>query len=335
MSEKILVQFQDPSFRRTIVSFFYHLVLSVTIGPVVAVVVILVYSFALQQGASFVEYIQEDQLFGYWLVIITIVVFGLVWLGYINSRKTNPFALYKSERHYTAFWSFHNLEAKDVPDLPSEAMKHYEYRQSVMDKALPKSLGFLLLGVISPVMAVLSYATRDFLSDVSPELVVNDFQWVVGAVIWLLVGLGSILVATYWLKRHVFNQIVDHMAWRRFWIGFYLTALELLFKTDKFTRRTPLSPELKQFLDAYTVEYGKYSTALENAFEGFEPDIDYLEWLEGQVEGLEQVPTIIIPPSLTKLYTFYGFALLIAGSFAEIIVEPARIIMAAIVSFLL
>jgi ABC-type multidrug transport system fused ATPase/permease subunit len=320
------------SYTKLITNFLAHLVLSLVIGPIIAFFLYASYFFALSKNVN----LNEDKLIGYWFVIIVIIVFGLVWIGFINNRKSDLLSSQKCQRWYYEFWNmlYDNIQdADNIPTLPSEASVHFEVRTISMDKTLPRILGFGILALMAPIMAILSYFSPSILLRIDPEITVTGNEWIAGAFFWSIVFIFCLVLLFYWIRLKYFKPNVDHYLWRQFWINLILVTLmnDKTYSSMKGYEAQEVAKVTQTFSSKYKAIYDAIGSTLANQNQTL--NVDQLEWLENMILYFETTPGFLIPPSLTTISKFYTYSLIVAGAFSSIIVEPARYILSTMIKF--
>ena len=319
---------------KTLVSFSFHLLISLVSGPIIAVILYLSYFLSLQQSKIVISAINEDRLIGYWLLIISILIFGLVWLGFFNKRKSVSLSELKCQRWYYEFWNalMNNIQdVETIPALPTVAGTHIDVNRNKMDKSLPNILGVLILAGMAPIMAFLSYYSSNILTKVTPGLVLNEYQWLIGTLFWLVIFLACLIVLFYWLRKNFFLVNVEHYSWKQFWVQLILVTLT---KDKMFQQMNGLSDRnSEKLMKTFSENFPAINKKIDEIFDQQKTlNVDQIEWLEEKMEYFENTPGFIYPPSISNITKFYGYALIIAGSLSSLLVEPARFVLENIVN---
>ncbi|MHA1983203.1 MAG: hypothetical protein ACW967_02535 [Candidatus Hodarchaeales archaeon] len=330
---KLLNFDKELSFVKSVSSFLAHLVLSLTVGPIIAVILFLLWLIALGQGSPFANFITEESLVGYWFVILLLLMFGLVWLEYFNNRKDASLSSLKCNRWWIEYWIFFKKQNEELIELPSEAEEHFYVKLVSMDKDLALILGSLILTTLSFVVTIIIYFTRDRVRLLLPnDLTFSDYQWIVGVFIFLLVGSIAFIICLVLLYRSFFKLNKDQYLWKRFWIGFLLYTLKNSHQDfSKFKEQS----DIESFIESFKSKYSSLANEISNSLTESSLNLEFVAWLENKLEEVEQSPSILIPPSLSSITAFYGFALIIAGSFGNLIVGPATDLLRFISDFFL
>jgi hypothetical protein len=325
---------KELSFLKTITNFIAHLILSLTIGPIVAVVLFLLWLIAIGQGGPFANFITEESLVGYWFVILLLLMFGLVWLGYFNNRKDASLASLKCNRWWTEYWIFFEKDDKELINIPAEAKEHYFVKLVNIDKKLAWILGTLILTIISFIVAIIIYFTRDRIRLLLPnDLAFSDYQWILGVIIFLISGVSSLIICLYLAYKSFFKLNKEQFLWKRFWIGFLLHSL--INMHQNFSNFDKNQTSIQSFIDGFKGKYQSLANEISESFSELPFNNEFVVWLETKLEEVEHAPSILIPASLSIITAFYGFSLLIAGSFGDLIVGPATDLLRFISDFFL
>lgn len=313
---------KEFSFLKLIISIIFRVIASITLGPIIAVILFLLWLIALGQGSVFASYITEGNLVGYWFVIITLLIFGLVWLEYINKRKDSSLSSIKCHKWWTEYWIFSKSQSKNVIQLPNEAEEHFKVKIIKMDKKLAWILGLLVLSVMGIIVAIIIYFTRDSVKSlVPPELKLSEFHWLGGFLIFILIAFLSLILAFYFIYNSFYLTNKEHYYWKRFWIGIILYTIRQSY--SEFIEGTKESEAIFSFIEGFKSNYKSITTEIESSMSEIDMTLDQKVWLENKLEELENSPSFLIPSSLALISTFYGFTLLIAGSFGHLIIGPA------------
>lgn len=326
------------SYTKLILSFTTHLILSIIIGPLIAVFLYMFFLIMLQIDPSTAGSVNQDKLIGYWFLLIIILVFGLVWLGYFNNRKSDLLASQKCQRWYYEYWNILHgnvQDPKNIPALPQEGAIHYEVRTIAMDKHLPRILGLLIVVVMAPIMAVFSFYSPSLISRIDPNLNVKNTEKYIGTVFWLLVLIVAIGILIYLVRRGLFKPNIEHVAWRQFWINLVLVTLmnDKLYSSMKGYEVNQVANVTKSFSDKYKTIYDQMTVVLANQNNTL--NSDQLDWLENMITYLETTPGFLIPPSISTISKFYTYALLITGIFSSVLLEPAKFVLTSIAKLFL
>ena len=324
------------SYVRLIINFTTHLILSLIIGPLIAVFLYAFYFIALRVEPSTASKVNQNSLVGYWFLLIVILVFGLIWLGFFNNRKSDLLASQKCKRWYYEYWNTlvgNVQDTKDIPDLPAEAMNHFEVHTNAMDKHLPRILGFAILAAMAPIMAVFSYFSPSLISRIDPT--VKNVDKIVGVTFWVIVFLISVGILFYLVRKGFFQPNIEHYVWRQFWINLILVTLmnDKLYCSMKGYEISQVNTVTKAFSDKYKAIYNQITAIIANQNNTL--NADQLDWLENMITYLETTPSFLIPPSITTISKFYTYALIIIGAFSSVLVEPAKYVLTTIAKFLL
>lgn len=321
------------SYGRLVTSFIIHLVLSLVIGPLIAVFLYGFYIIALGLDPSLSKTISQEKLVGYWFLLIVILVFGLIWLGFINNRKNDLLASQKCQRWYYEYWNilFDNVQdPQKIPHLPVEASSHYQVRTIAMDKALPRTLGIGIVVAMSPIMAVFSYFTPSIISQIDQNANVAGVAKFLGTLFWLVLFIISVALLIYFVQKKFFKPNVEHSIWRQFWINLILVTLmnDQLYVSMKGYEASQVSKITSAFSDKYKDIYQQLSTALANQNNTL--TVDQLDWLENMINDLENTPNFLIPPSISLISKFYTYAIIAVGVLSSVLLGPASYVLNSI-----
>ncbi len=324
------------SYTRLVVNFTIHLILSLIVGPLIAVFLFAFYSIAYNLDPTVRNAISQDKLVGYWFLLIVVLMFGLVWLGFINNRKNDFLASQKCQRWYYEYWNilFDNVQdLQNIPSLPSEGSKHYEVRSIAMDKDFPRVLALIIVLIMAPIMAIFVYFSPSLLSHVGASNQVQEVAKVTAVAFWCFIFLIALILEFFYVRKVFFKPNIDHYSWRQFWINLILVTLmnDKLYSSMKGYDTSKVGDVTKFFSDKYSSIYDQMNAVLSNQNNTL--NVDQIEWLENMINYLETTPAILIPPSISLISKFYAYALIIAGTFSSVLLGPASYVLNTIMKF--
>lgn len=326
------------SYSRLVINFTIHLILSLIVGPLIAVFLFIFYSLINNLGFESRNQLLSEEAVGYWLFLIVILMFGLVWLGFLNNRKNDFLPSQKCQRWYYEYWNllFGNVQdSNNIPQLPSDASIHYEVRQISMDKDLPRVLAFGIVLIMSPIMFIFIYYSPSLLSHFGASDIVQGVAKVAALLFWTVVFFIALILEFFFIRKTFFKTNVDHLVWRQFWINLMLVTLmnDHLYSTMKGYKGSQIDEVTKTFSDKYGEIYRQLTIVLSNQNNTL--NVDQLEWLGNMVTYLEGTPSFLIPPSITLISKFYTYALIIVGTFSSVLLGPASYVLKVITKFFL
>lgn len=325
------------SYTRMVVNFITHLILSLIIGPLIAVFLFAFYYIMYNLDPSVIGTISQDKLVGYWFLLIVVLVFGLVWLGFINNRKNDFLASQKCGRWYYEYWNilYDNVQANQtIPTLPAEGSKHYEVRTIAMDKDFPRVLGLVIVLLMAPIMAILVYFSPSLLKNVGASSSIQEVSKLASVTFWVIIFIIALVLEFFFGRKMFFKPNIEHFAWRQFWINLMLVTLmnDKLYSSMKGYETSQVAEVTKVFSDKYKVIYDQMTTILANQNNTL--TVDQVEWLENMLLYLEATPGFLIPPSISLISKFYAYALIIAGTFSSVLLGPASYVLNTIMKFI-
>jgi len=324
------------SYTRMVLNFTFHLIVSLIIGPIIAFFLFAFYTIAYNLDPTVRTTISQDKLVGYWFLLIVVLMFGLVWLGFINNRKNDFLASQKCQRWYYEYWNilYDNVQANEkIPTLPSEASKHYEVRTIAMDKDFPRVLALIIVLIMAPIMAIFVYFAPSLLSHVGASNAVQEVAKVAAVTFWSSVFIIALIFEFFFVRKMFFKPNLEHYLWRQFWINLVLVTLmnDKLYSSMKGYETSQVAEVTKAFSDKYKDIYNQMNTILSNQNNTL--TVDQIDWLENMILYLEATPSFLIPPSISLISKFYAYALIIAGTFSSVLLGPASYVLNTIMKF--
>jgi len=326
------------SYGRLVVNFTIHVILSLIVGPLIAVFLFAFYSIAYQLDPVVRDAVSEEKLVGYWFILIVVLMFGLVWLGFINNRKNDFLASQKCQRWYYEYWNtlYNNVQdAQNIPPLPSEASRHFEVRTIAMDKNLPRVIALFIVMIMAPIMFSFIFFSPSLLAKVGASESIQGIAKTAALIVWGTIFLVAVILEFFYVRKTFFKPNLEHYLWRQFWINFVLVTLmnDKLYSSMKGYEASQISEVTKSFSDKFSGIYKQITSVLESQQNTL--NTDQLEWLENMITYLEDTPSFLIPPSITLISKFYTYALIIAGTFSSVLLGPASYVLKTIMNFLL
>ena len=200
-----------------------------------------------------------------------------------------PYHSIKCNRWWTEYWIFFEKQEEDLPVLPDEAEEHYAVKLIYMDKKLAWILGSFILTVISLVVMIIIYFTKDRIRLLVPsELRFSDYQWILGVTIFFFVGLFSLIICVILLHKSFFKPNKDQYLWKRFWIGLLLHSLKNIHKD--FSNFDKKRPQITLFIEGFKKKYASLANDISTSFAKLSFNLEFVSWLENKLEALAQQP---------------------------------------------
>jgi hypothetical protein len=269
----------------------------------------------------------SSSLLGYYTILISVLMFGLVWYSYYIRNK--DFKLKGKVFHtfnHKITSKFLNIDDKGQ-DLPNEAFEGSEKNIVFIEKAIPL-IGFAT--ILSLIFALVTFTISVFgifSSDLREQIISEELRWVI-SITFFGIGFLFFLIIALWLTyKKIYQRFVIQYRYKQFWMGYYGTLLSSI--DSDFTSNAKLNNYLKDF----KTNYSDLHEVLNSAEKGMEPE--YLEYIKDHFIEAENIPVIISPKSLSKLLQFYAYATIITGLLADRLTEPITTMMEKIISFLL
>ena len=326
------------SYGRLVVNFTIHLILSLIVGPLIAVFLFAFYSIAYSLEPSVRDAISQDKLVGYWFLLIVVLMFGLVWLGFINNRKNDFLASQKCQRWYYEYWNtlYGNVQdTQKIPSLPSEASRHYEVRTIAMDKNFPRVLALVIILIMSPIMFIFIFFSPSLLSHFGASEAIQGVAKIAALSVWATIFLIALVLEFFYVRKTFFKPNLEHYVWRQFWVNLILVTLmnDTLYSSIKGYETSQVNEVTSAFSGTYKNIYDQITTVLANQNNTL--NADQLQWLESMITYLEDTPGFLIPTSISLISKFYTYALIVAGTFSSVLLGPANYVLNTIIKFLL